>query len=278
MIERKKNQLSSARIRTFQKTIYDYLQKHGRSLPWRKNITSYKVFISEVMLQQTQVERVAPKFVLFIKEFPSFNILAKSPLAKILKAWSGLGYNRRALALRQAAEIIVKKYHGRLPQNIDDLQTLPGIGPATAAAIIAYAFNKPSAYIETNIRTVYIHAFFKDKKEVSDDEILPLVTATLDRKNPCRWYSALMDYGVMLKEKHGNISRRSVHYTKQSPFAGSHRQLRGRVLKILIQKKSISTRALLTRLGETAQRTDRILHELQTEGFVSRHNAVWRII
>jgi A/G-specific adenine glycosylase len=232
--------LSTASIRQFRKTVYNHFKRHGRPLPWRRDYDPYRVFVSEIMLQQTQVDRVAEKFDWFTKELPGFSALAGTPLKKVLSLWQGLGYNRRALNLKQAAQIIIDRYDGKLPSSPEVLETLPGIGKATAASIAAFAFNVPAVFLETNIRTVLIHRFFKDKKAISDTELLPLAQAMLDRKNPRQWYSALMDYGAMLKKKHGNASRRSVHYKKQSRFEGSKRQKRGKILRLLLQGKELT--------------------------------------
>ena len=175
------------------------------------------------MLQQTQTDRVLKKYGLFLRMFPDWRALAAASLRKILFAWQGLGYNRRALALKRAAEKVIKEWNGDLPSSIETLGTLPGIGPATASAVAAFAFNAPAVFIETNIRAVFIRFFFKRKKHVRDDEILPFIAQTLDRYNPRRWYWALMDYGAMLKKKYPNLSHRSAGYRTQSRFRGSRR-------------------------------------------------------
>jgi A/G-specific adenine glycosylase len=235
-----KSSLSSSKIRRFRSIVRTYMKKHGRTLPWRSGYDPYPIFISEVMLQQTQVDRVALKFPLFISAFPDFQALADAPLANVLSHWQGLGYNRRALNLKKAAEIIVLEYGGILPDSPERLVRLPGIGTATAASICAFAFNKPVAFLETNIRTVLIHHFFPDQSVVTDQELLPVAELVLDRKNPREWYSALMDYGTMLKKRHGNVTRRSAHYKTQSRFKGSIRQVRGAILKALLARPSLT--------------------------------------
>lgn len=250
--------LTKKQITHFQKTVYAYYQKNKRALPWRKNINPYRVIVSEMMLQQTQVDRVIPKFQNFISQFPNFKSLAIAPLSLVLKMWSGLGYNRRAIALHQLAKIVDGlPPHLTSPQagegtkrplrlwSVDDWDALPGIGPATAAAICVYAFNRPYPFIETNVRAVFIHHFFSTSVEaihelplrkVDDKDIFPLVEKTLDIKNPREWFWALMDYGVYLKKIHRNPARRSAHHVKQSKFEGSNRQLRGRILKMLLTR------------------------------------------
>ena len=182
-------------LRLFRDLILAHYRAHGRDLPWRQTTDPYRILVSEIMLQQTQVERVAVKYREFLERFPDFESLAHAPKSEVLLAWQGLGYNRRAIALQGAAQRVIEEYGGRLPADVETLATFPGIGKATAAAICAYAFNMPVVYIETNIRRIFIHFFFQDREGVRDDEILPLVERALDRENPREWYSALMEYG-----------------------------------------------------------------------------------
>lgn len=221
-------------VKAFHKIIKDYYRQHGRSFPWRKTKDPYKILVSEIMLQQTQAPRVIEKYTSFLKRFPSVTILASARTTAVLQEWQGLGYNRRGLALKKAAEIIVEKYKGSVPKSLEALMSLPGVGPATAGDILAFAWNQPSIVIETNIRAVFIHFFFKDSVNIPDSEILPLIKKTLDKTNPRDWYYGLMDYGAYLKKTQINPSRRSKHYTSQSPFAGSNRELRSKILKYLL--------------------------------------------
>lgn len=200
-------------------------------MPWRSDTRPYYVLVSELMLQQTQVARVIPKFESFIAAFPDEQAVANAELAAVLRQWQGLGYNRRAKFLHQAAKAIVER--GNFPQTLDELVQLPGVGKNTAGAILAYSFNQPIVFIETNIRTVYIHHFFADRTDIDDKELLPIIETTLDHEHPREWYWALMDYGSYLKTTIGNLSKNSRHYTKQSAFHGSVRQLRGQVLRVL---------------------------------------------
>ena len=229
------------------------------------------------MLQQTQVDRVTEKFTQFIGFFPTVFSLAQAPLDKVLSAWQGLGYNRRAIALREAARIIVKDHRGVIPGEPELLKTLPGIGPATAASIAAFAFNRPTIFLETNLRTVLIHHFFPDRDAVHDEEILPIAEAALDRRNPRKWYSALMDYGTMLKKKHGNLSRRSVGYKKQSPFQGSKRQLRGMILRSLIDGKDTGVQVLARKLQRDPAEVREQLDALSAEGLLVKAGRFFRI-
>lgn len=201
----KKNQpLSSRAIRTFKRCVYAYYKKHGRDLPWRRTSDPYKILVSEIMLQQTQVTRAITKYKEFIGEFGNVGTLARAPLRKILTVWQGLGYNRRAKALKNIAQELVRQHNSTVPHRVDALMSLPGIGKTSASAIVAFSFQQPVVFIETNIRSVFIHHFYKKRNEVSDDEILPLVVQTLDVSNPRDWYYALMDYGAALKKSHVN--------------------------------------------------------------------------
>ena len=182
-----------------------------------------------------QVERVIPKYREFLSMFPSPRVLASASLGEVLRAWQGLGYNRRAQMLHKSAKVITKKFRGRTPKSYDALRSLPGIGPDTAGAVMAFAYNIPAVFIETNIRSVYLHHFFYDSTDVNDVEIFRLIERTLDRENPREWYYALMDYGVFLKKTIGNQNSRSRHYTKQSTFKNSDRQIRGAILHLLAQ-------------------------------------------
>lgn len=196
----------------------------------------YKIMVSEIMLQQTQVPRVIPKYRDFLNLFPTVESLAGASLGDVMRVWNGLGYNRRAKFLWQAAQVVSSQYQGVFPREQKALMALPGIGINTAGAILAYAFNKPVVFIETNIRTVFIHHFFADTPQVDDKEIALLVRGTLDEHHAREWYWALMDYGSYLKQTVGNKSRTSKGYVKQSKFTGSNRQLRGALIRTLLTR------------------------------------------
>jgi A/G-specific adenine glycosylase len=222
------------------------------------------------MLQQTQVERVMDKYSLLIKTFPDFSSLATVPLPEILAVWQGLGYNRRAIALKRIAQTVMTDFHGKLPSSKEELLRLPGIGDYTASAILAFAFDQPTVFIETNIRRVFIHFFFGDRASVSDADILPLVSETLPRNDPREWYYALMDYGSMLGKKMANPNRRSAHYSRQSRFQGSDRQVRGMILKTMLEKKELSKKELIAKLGLDPKRVEDNLASLVKEGFLKK--------
>ncbi len=257
-------------IRAFRRTIRTHYRKAGRhTLPWRQTTDPYKIAVSEIMLQQTQVDRVIPKYRAFLRTFPSIGILARAPLAGVLQAWSGLGYNRRAKFLHQMAHAVVHEYRGKFPETIEGLQKLPGIGPYTARAIAAFAYNQPSVFIETNIRTIYLHHFFPNKKNVSDMELMKIIEKTLDHKNPRKWYWALMDYGALLKREGNTVHRASRHYTKQSKFHGSRRQIRGAIMRELL-KDPMTVLTLTKAIAKKKEDIQSVLNDLIREGFVTK--------
>ena len=265
-------------LQQFQALIKDYYGTNRRAFPWRDTITPFRVIVSEIMLQQTQTDRVLQKFDPFIMRFPDFTALANASFHEVLLLWKGLGYNRRAMALHKSAQRIVQEYQGQLPHDPETLETFPGIGPATARSIVAFAFNTPTVFIETNIRTVFIHFFFKDRTDISDKEIMPLVAQTVDQSNPREWYYALMDYGVMLKKTVGNASRLSKHYHKQSPFQGSERQIRGLILQHLLEYGSgLSEAELITVIGRNENLIRKIITDLEIERFIKYDNDRWHI-
>lgn len=269
--------LTSQQIKKFQKEIWDFYKKQGRSMPWRGEGDPYKVLVSEIMLQQTQVSRVIPKYLEFIKEFPDFETLAQAKLSKVLEFWNGLGYNRRALFLQKLALKVLKEHKGKLPNDTQELEKLPGIGKATAGSLSAFAFNQAVPFIETNIRRVYIDRFFKNEQKIHDDKIFLLVEKTLDRKNPRKWYYALMDYGAMLKVKTKNPNQNSIHYVKQSKFVGSDREIRGALIKYLTEYASVSQETFLKKFSFPKKRAERVFERLQEEGMIEKRNKTYRI-
>lgn len=266
----------SRSIKQFRQIVYTYYARHARTLPWRETHDPYRVLVSEIMLQQTQVSRVLQKYRSFLHRFPTIQMLAKARLRDVLKEWQGLGYNRRALLLHRCARTVVLNYKGKIPCQREILRGLPGIGEATSGALRAFAYNAPEVFIETNIRSVFIHHFFSDKKNVSDKKLLIVIGKALDRKNPRKWYSALMDYGVFLKNTLTNPSRKSLHYKKQSPFKGSRRQIRGRILKFLAKKNRAKEPAMRLYLCVDKAALSEILASLCKEGLVKQKGKmVW---
>lgn len=266
-------------IRTFQKCVYGYYEKHKRILPWRRTtVRPYHIFISEVMLQQTQVDRVVPAYQRFVRTFPNFKTLACASFPEVLKVWQGLGYNRRALFLHKSAQQVVNEYHGRLPADPEVLHTFPGIGKATAASICAFGFNMPTVFIETNIRSVYIHHFFHDRTDVTDHALLPIIDQTLDREHAHEWYSALMDYGVSLKRQYGNPSRKSKHHAKQSRFEGSDRQIRGAVIRLLNVHQAMTCAGIADWLTEDVTRVRSIVTKMMNEGLLAKRGTTYSVV
>lgn len=262
----------------FRERVWAHYREHGRhDLPWRLTTDPYAVLVSEVMLQQTQVSRVVAKYEAFLGEFPSVDALAAAPLERVLRLWQGLGYNRRAVALKRAAETVSERHAGVIPCDLASLEALPGVGPATAAGVLAFAYGEPAPYLETNIRAVYLHEFFADRDAVPDREILPLVRATLDEENPRLWFYALLDYGWWLKRSQPNPSRRSAHHTRQTRFEGSRRQKRARLLRAVMGAPGGTAAELAAEVGSSLGETTGLLEELEREGFLERDADGWRV-
>ena len=282
-----------------------------RDLPWRNTRDPYGIWVSEVMLQQTQVARVPERWPAWLEQFPDVRALAAAPVADVLAAWQGMGYNRRALALKAAAEEIVRTWEGEFPREVRELCALPGIGPATAQGIRSFAFDLPGVYLETNVRTVMLHHFFPDVPDVPDRELIPLVEATcpaaasglpgaaedggpyaepMDAADtPRAWYYAMLDYGAYLKKTIPNPSRRSKSYTRQSAFVGSRRQKRAELVRMLLDAgaEGRTGEELCQALCETETAAGRepvdiglvqdILADLKREGFCARAGSSWHI-
>lgn len=254
-------------MREFRERVWEFYREHSRDLPWRREVTPYGVFVSEVMLQQTQVARVMERWGRWLRRWPGFEALAAASVAEVLEEWQGMGYNRRALWLREAAGMVVAEYGGVLPRSVADLRRLPGVGPNTAGSVAAFAYDEPTVFIETNIRRVFLHEWFGDREGVSDAELLPLVEAAVDRESPREWYWALMDYGSWLARQVVNPNRRSKHYAVQSRLEGSVRQLRGEVLRRLLAGEGLPE----------DERLEGVLEALVREGFVVAESGGWRL-
>lgn len=254
----------------FNRMIWAYYRKYGRhSMPWRHTRDPYAILVSEVMLQQTQANRVEGFYGDFMRRFPDFPSLAHATTKEVLAAWQGLGYNRRALSLRRTAEIVVRDFGGRLPGNRAALQALPGIGKGTSGSLMAFAFNRPEVFIETNVRRVFIHHFFPRAKQVTDDQIGRCIQRTMDTSRPREWYWALMDYSATMPRIAGNANLRSAHYRRQSPFSGSDRELRGKLIRYMLGgRERIAVSSLPAVLGAAGPRIAGIVDGLVREGFL----------
>ena len=275
-----------------------------RDLPWRNTRDPYEIWLSEVMLQQTQVARVAQRWGAWLERFPGVADLAAAPVGGVLAAWQGMGYDRRALAVKSAAEQVVERYDGAFPRETEALVALPGIGPATAQGIRAFAFDLPGVYLETNVRSVFLHELFPDAVGVPDRELKPLVEAACPGEgapyavpqdaddSPRSWYYALLDYGAYLKQTLPNPSRRSAGHVRQSAFTGSRRQKRAELVRLLLADREdgapgATAEGLTARLSAVEQQAGRsavdqalvedLLAKLAGEGFCNECDGLWRI-
>ena len=246
-----------------------------RDLPWRNTRDPYAIWVSEVMLQQTQVSRVNGRWQHWLERFPTVEALAYAEQADVLDEWQGMGYNRRALALIRASQSIAEA--GAFPQDETALRALPGIGPATAAGIRAFAFNLPGVYLETNVRTVFLHELFPQEVGVADRTLIPLVDAACPTDDARTWYYALLDYGAWLKRTVPNPSRRSRAHVRQSKFEGSHRQKRATVVRLLLaaRKEGVDESSVAQSLQIPVDDARSLLDELTHEGFCTQRDARW---
>lgn len=265
-------------VAAFRATVYAYYQAHGRhELPWRLTRDPYAILVSEVMLQQTQVSRVLSRYESWLGRFPTADALASAPLDIVLESWQGLGYNRRAIALKRACEAVSAQYSGIVPCEREALLALPGVGPSTASGVRVFAYGEPDIYLETNVRAVMIHHFFQDRDGIKDRELLPFVEATLDRHDPANWYQALLDYGVHLKRILPNPSRRSAHHAVQSRYEGSRRQKRARLLESVLAGPPRTAAELAADVGIETLPAEEILADLVAEGFLAIDGDLYRV-
>ncbi len=257
----------------FLSTVIGFYEENKRDFAWRKTRNPYRILVSEVMLQQTQVERVKGFYSAFLKRFPTVKALDDAPLVQVLSAWKGLGYNRRAANMKKLAGVIAADFKGIFPKNYQMLLALPGIGPSTAGALMNFSYGIPTPFIETNIRSVYLRSFFKGKNGVNDKEILVLIEKHLKikKKLDCReWFYALYDYGAMLKKTSGNENRRSVHYKKQSTFKGSNRELRSLMLSYLLKHKNAAIAKMTSALKKEELAILKNIIAFEKEGLITR--------
>lgn len=270
--------LTPEQIHDFTEEVWNYYQHHARTMPWREDTKPYRVLVSELMLQQTQVARVIPKFEAFMTTFPTIASLAGAPLSKVLQLWSGLGYNRRAKFLWQAAQYVTDSCGGEMPSEYATLLQLPGVGPNTAGAILAYAYNQPAIFIETNIRTVYFHHFFANQSQtIHDAQLKELCEQTVDHEHPREWYWALMDYGTYLKSQTGGYLKTSQHYSRQSTFKGSLRQMRGAIVRALSQQPYDRHNLRASLQADTDERFAPALEALLLERLVTTDGDILRL-
>ncbi|MEK6812515.1 MAG: Fe-S cluster assembly protein HesB [Nanoarchaeota archaeon] len=254
--------ISAAQRYAFQRKILAWYPHHRRNLPWRTTTDPYAILVSEVMLQQTQVERVIPYYQNFLQHYPTIQALARARKKDLLRIWSGLGYNGRVLRLQKTAHLIVEQHQGIFPRDYEQLLCLPGVGPYTARAVLAFAFNKAAPVVDTNIRRVLLHAFrFPASTSLRTVELL---AAQLIPEGKSRiWHNALMDYGAL----HATARKTKItSLSRQSRFEGSKRQLRGKIIRYLLQHSSSSFQELQTFFSD--RRLPSIVAQLETEGFL----------
>jgi A/G-specific adenine glycosylase len=267
-------QLTSSEIRKFHKKILEWYAVHKRDLPWRHTRDPYKILVSEIMLQQTQVPRVIPKYEIWLEKLPTIESLAKAKTSEVLSLWSGLGYNRRALNLKKTAEIIGNVYKGNFPDKEKELLKLPGIGKYTARAILSFAFDKQVAVVDTNVRKVILTKF----RNIKEKEIQSIADQILPKGKAYDWNHALMDYASTVLKREILQSR-----TKQSKFVGSNRYYRGKILKLLLKQKRIKIEELGLKIKEDYTKDDekrlwKIIEDLRSEGFITIKNNIITIV
>lgn len=241
--------------------VVSFYQREGRhDLPWRKKRTPYRILVSEIMLQQTQVGRVLYKFNEWMQKFPQLKDLREASFVNVLHLWQGLGYQRRARALHAIA-----KTQTTLPRTFEGLQNLPGIGVYTASAIMAFAYNKYShPVLETNIRTALIFYYYEDTHEKIKDTTLYDILFRIEKKAQEKkveardLYYALMDYGAWLKSQGVSYNEKSAHYHKQTKYKGSLRELRAKALFAIAHSKPLPC----------DERLEEVLQQLTAEDFI----------
>lgn len=265
--------LGEPELKAFQRRILRFYEKHGRDLPWRKTTDPYRITVAELMLQQTQVERVLPKYIAWIKRWPNWKSLAKADNRELLAQWSGLGYNRRALYLGKMARVIVQEYGGEMQRDLVSLEKLPGIGRYTARAILIFAFNEPIATIDTNIRRVLLHEFnLPDATPLA--KITELAEALLPKRRSRDWHNALMDYSrLVLPRRLPSIRSGS----SQSRFEGSRRQIRGEIIRQLVSRKSVTIKSVALRLKRTEEDVLKAAKSLEKEGVIWLNRRTMRL-
>lgn len=269
-----------------ERELWSYYDAHGRDkLPWRTRPTPYRVVVSEIMLQQTQVARVEEYFRDWMKKYPSWKALSEAPLREVLLSWQGLGYNRRGKYLHDIAQIVSKEYGGRLPSDRASLEALPGIGHYTAGSIRAFAFDELDEFLETNIRTVLFYHFYQYQKQsiksVTDSELLAVLKKyiahdTRAQENPREFYYAMMDYGAYLKKTVGNLNKQSKSYARQSRFEGSRRQLRAGILRYVLHNGPVSEARIVEQSHRETELVRELLCELVKEGSITKNKNTYQ--
>ncbi len=242
-------------MRKFQQDILSFYEKRGRDLPWRKTTDPYKILISEIMLQQTQVDRVIPYYQRWLKKWPTVQKLANASRTAVLKAWMGLGYNNRGINIHKAAQKIMEDYKGDVLAAVKDYKNVPGIGPYTSAAVRIFSANEDIITVDTNIRRIYMHEFnLKDDSKVGE-----LAQQCLPKGRSRDWHNALMDYGAtFLTARRAGIRPK----TQQSKFEGSDRQIRAQILRSILNEGAKSEAELRALTQTESKRLKAVLAKL----------------
>ncbi len=257
----------------FQEKVLTYYKEHGRKLPWRETTDPYHILLSELMLQQTQVDRVIPYYHKWIKRWPTIQDLAHADRTDILEMWMGLGYNNRAINLHKAAKIIVNNYDSNVLLAMQKYKHVPGIGPYTSSAVQAFAANKDTIVVDTNIRRIFIHEFSLPES-TPDKEIEELAAKVLPRGNSRDWYNALMDYGsqVLTARKTGIKSK-----TQQSKFEGSDRQARAKIVRHLLANKKATAPELQQICDISQERFQKIAAKLIKDDVIAIQQDIYQL-
>jgi A/G-specific adenine glycosylase len=187
-------------LATVRGALLEWFARHGRDLPWRHTRDPYRIMVSEIMLQQTQVDRVIPKYRAFLELFPSLAALAAAPTAEVIRAWTGLGYNRRAVNMQRAARAVLDAHGGQFPRDLAELLKLPGIGPYTAGAIACFAFEQDVAFMDTNIRRVVQRLFAgpEESAPAGEARLLAIARDAVPPGQGWAWNQAIMELGALL--------------------------------------------------------------------------------
>jgi A/G-specific adenine glycosylase len=262
-----------------------WFASRSRAYPWRGTRDPYRVWVSEIMLQQTQAARVAPAFEAFVRRFPSVTSLAAASRREVLRAWDGLGYHRRAVALSEGARIVVRDHGGQLPADPAALRGLPGVGPYTSAAVASIAFGMPVAAVDTNVRRVVARVHLGiEADDASPREVAELSNAWLDPRDPGRWNQALMDLGREVCRPRPRCERCPLATgcrfvaaglpvrparRRQGPFRGSTREVRGAIVLALRTHESLSIGRLIAETGFEKERVAPAVSALAGEGIVA---------
>ena len=256
-------ELEREKIERLREKVFAFYRGNKRRLPWRETTDRYAVLVSEIMLQQTQAERVVRKYLEWLRRFPDTRSLAGASLKEVLTYWSGLGYNARGQRLHRCAKIIVSDYAAQVPSSPEELICLPGIGVYTSRSIPIFADNRDIATVDTNIRRIYIHELGLTEN-IGAGELLNLAEAVLPHGKSRDWHNALMDYGALcLTGKKTGIRP----LTSQSKFEGSRRWYRGKIVKDLVRAEEMQLQELTERYGD---KVGDILAELEKDGLVER--------